>query len=259
MKKIICILSVIIFTSPAFAQRNEMLRLGAEAIGTQSDIALKVGQTIGKNLTNAAPTTVTVQIVNWVEKPSIRVQYVENGPVPFISTEMAPVLTAEVLDWKTAAKYILPAGRDGDKAYVPTSFGQQKEPAFFRSIPLRRSSELKNLLVNGMELNKTASYFNGIFVADDATYALNYAVPWQALYPSMPVLVRIPNTPELVAENALERRTHFSGVFHKDVKPRFMSDIWVFLKINNNPGWYKVILVDDEMVFIPVLGTIKTR
>ena len=106
-----------------------------------------------------------------------------------------------------------------------------------------------------MEVSKTSSYFGGIFAALDAKMALSYAMPWGALYPSLPVVVRIPNTPELSAKNALEWRSHFDGVFRQNVTPRFISDVMVFLEVNGKPGWYKVILVDGELVFIPTFGT----
>ena len=257
MKKIILSLSVLMFASPAFTQVGRaIMQSGFRSVGsTQSSMALKVGQKVGQEALAHTSAISLVPITNWVGQPFIQVRTIENNIIPSKNFPVPPsASTAEVLDWKTAAQYIFPAGRYGHEAYIPTSSDNSQGRYVFRGLPIRRLDELKNLLVNGMERSKTASYFNGIYVADHVTEALGHSVPWGALYPSLPVIVRISNTPELSAENPMEWRTPFTGVFHKDIKPRFM-DIWVFLKVNGNPGWYHVISVDNEMVFIPAMGT----
>lgn len=259
MKKFVWILLVSVFVSPVLAQESSIIRAGAKLAAPSGEMALRVTQQVEKQAAlraaEAVSATRVAQITNWVSKPSIRVQQAANTETSLGSKEQAAAVAARVLDWDAAAQHLFPEGRYGHKAHIPTLFGEQTESALYRGITIRRLDELKELLVKGMTRDRTASYFAGIYAALDAKMALSYATPWGALYPSLPVMVRIPNTPELSAENALEWRSHFDGVFRNDVTPRFISDVMVFLEVNGKPGWYKVVLADEELVFIPAFGT----
>ena len=250
MKRMIFVLLLSILPPLVLAQSGKAVQTGVK-LATQSDIALRVAQQTARQSLSRTPAL--AQITNWTGKPLVRVQQAGNVSIP-ASDDLSPV-AVRVPDWQTTARYLFPEGRQGHKAHIPSAFEKRQGAAFYRGLSLRRLDELKNLLVNGMERDKVSAYFPGIFAADEAKMALGYATPWGALYPSLPVIVRIPDTPELAAENIWEKKTPFSGVFRQDVKPRFISDVMVFLEVNGKPGWHKVMLVDEEMVFIPVLGT----
>ena len=130
---------------------------------------------------------------------------------------------------------------------------------FYRGMQLSTLDDLKNLLVNGLE--RSRSYYDGdIFVSPEPYIALNHALPrlwdtWNGkMQVDLPVLVQIPVTEQLLLENApksLGPRWIFN---RRDVAAYLISDVWVFLEVNEVPGWYKATLENDEVVLSPVPG-----
>ena len=257
MKKLILILLLTIGITPAFAQGNggkAIVRAGTKATATQSSIALTVGEQMARQ---ALSRPSFAQITNWAAKPLIRIQSPSNLTAP-MSGEL-PVLESRVLDWKTVDSYLFPQGHDGRVMYIPTSWKNWQDPneaAWYRGMKFTRLDQIKNLLESGMELSKISPRYPGVFSSSEIDLALKYASPVGAVAPVLPVMVKMPAVYELSKENEPDGRVDFMRVFRRDIAPEFISDVMVFLEVNGEPGWYKAVLQDNELVFIPAFGTL---
>ncbi|MCQ2411224.1 MAG: hypothetical protein MJ053_07215 [Elusimicrobiaceae bacterium] len=256
MKKLILILLLTIGITPAFAQGTggkAVVRAG-KATATQSSIALKVGEQMTRRSLSRAG---MIQITNWVTKPTVQMH--PNGQSQLASVGELPVLESRVLDWKTVDLYLFPRGHDGRVMYIPTSWKNWKDPsdaARYRGMIFTRLEQVKHLLESGMELSKISPHYPGIFSSSELDTALKYASPLGAVYPVLPVMVKMPAVYELSKENEPDGLVDFMRVIRRDIAPEFISDVMVFLEVNGEPGWYKAVLHEGEMVFIPAYGTL---
>ena len=109
--------------------------------------------------------------------------------------------------------------------------------------------EVKNLLVNGLEVDKS-NYIGEIYASPSIFSSLGYAIDGEK--PGLLVLIQIPETPAL--QSYLEEEIQVvtgEVIFHQDIPARFISDVWVFLETNGTPEWYKVTLEEGTLVFTP--------
>ena len=122
---------------------------------------------------------------------------------------------------------------------------------------LSNIDDLKNLLVNGLELGKSRDFPDEIYVTSDALFPLVYATPNDDEIAHLPVLIKIPATLSLqrYAPEVFEDQNR--EVFMRNVPAHFISDIWGFLAVNGKPDWYKVVLENDALVFIPASGQFR--
>lgn len=219
-------------------------------LGTQSIVALKVEQQI---LHNGVPSVLTLaQIINFSGKPLIQIQLPKDQISPVDHLQKV-----RILDWQTTTKYLLPEGREGHVAYIPGSWKEDpKASAWYRGMTFMNLRDLENLLHKGMELSKVSPRYPGVFATYYPDLALKYAVPCGSLAPVMPVMVKVPAVFELSKEKDPDGRIDFMRIFHRDIAPSFIADVMVFLEVNGKPDWYKVILVNNRMVFIPAFGVI---
>ena len=253
MKKILLLVWIILLAICAFAQGGKVVKTGVQ-FATQSDVALKVAQKVQQTSVRAAVVPVSAQIGNWSGKPLIRVR----PSAADMGASRAPVtdnpqFVVRVLDYKTAAQYLLPQGREGRVAYIPSSFQEQKNSAWYKGMHVTNLDGLKHVLTKGMTLDK-AHHYGGVFATTEVELAQKYTVAWGSVYPGMPVLVRIPFTPKLYTENKPDGGFGFIHKFRQDLSPSLISDVMVFLEVNGEAGWYKVVLQEDELVFQPVSG-----
>jgi len=143
------------------------------------------------------------------------------------------------------------------QVYMPAIFVHAK-PSVYRGMKFSSISELKNILINGMELSKS-NYVGEIYTSPFVEVALNYAVPiapdkWEGEFQiELPVLVRMELTDKIWQENAPDQ-FDIEWVFRKNIPAEMISDVMVFLEINRTPGWYKVVLKDNKVVLLPVPG-----
>ncbi len=258
MKQMILILLSVICFSPLFAQSGKIVDTGMKAASSSKEFVLKVGQKAGQQLARQAVCNIPMaQILNWSGQPLVRVRPLEDIVVPF-SPENPVSLLAKVLDYNVAARYIFPEGRDEHKIYIPTPWENQTQPAWYRGMKIHNLLELRNLLENGLELSKISPRYPGIFSTSEIDLALKHAVPWGAVAPVLPVVVKMPATFELSKENEPDGYADFLRLFRRDIRPDQIEDVMVFLSVNETPGWYKVVLQEGELVFIPAFGSIKT-
>lgn len=148
---------------------------------------------------------------------------------------------------------------DEMKLFIPESF-KQEDRTLYRGLRLKNTAELKNILVNGMEINKT--HHGVIYVSPNVSVALGYMFPHQTAQllgtaedEMLPVLIKIPVTERLLKEN-LPGKTQedFGGrrVLYNDVPVDMISEVAVYVEKNGVRGWYKVIWENEQLVFMPV-------
>ena len=146
------------------------------------------------------------------------------------------------------------------KMFVPQDF-LSKEKNFYRGMKLTSLEDVENLLKNGLELGKSADFPDKIYVTSEASFAVAYAMPSTSynsfceIEANLPVLIKIPATDELRQFSPEVFRYH--ETFRRNVPARFISDIWVFLEVNKKPDWYKVVLENNELVFIHAPGEMR--
>ena len=170
-----------------------------------------------------------------------------------IRTTQPPPTHANLLEPDILRSIVFPAGQ----VYVPQPFAEEN-PALYRGMKLSEISDIKNLLINGLEMKKS-HYVGEIFTSPSLNVATNYALPvlWDQYegeaQMEIPTLLRIPVTPLLLQTNAPEQ-FGFQWIFRRNVSAAHISDIMVFLNINNTPGWYKAVLENNYVIFVPVPG-----
>ncbi|MCQ2410799.1 MAG: hypothetical protein MJ053_04835 [Elusimicrobiaceae bacterium] len=123
--------------------------------------------------------------------------------------------------------------------YVPVSFASD-EVALYRGMELDYLTDIQHILQNGLECNK--SRYEGIFFSCSLEMALGYTT---GKYRALPVLVRVPVT----ADMSGTFKSYFNDeyIFLQDVPADRISDVVVFLEVDGQVGWYKVVLKDGNL------------
>ena len=148
---------------------------------------------------------------------------------------------------------------DEMKLFVPESFVQE-DHMLYRGLRLKNTAELRNILLNGMEINK--AHHEKIYTTPNVSIALGYMFPHQmsrlletAEDEMLPVLVKIPVTERLMQKNLPQKaREEFGGqrVFDSDIAADEIAQVAVYIEKDGVRGWYKVIWENEQLAFIPV-------
>lgn len=256
MKKTLLALLWLLLVSPSFAQVEKVVKAGVRG-ATQSQLTLRVFQQAEKSaLARSGQAITRGQVTNWVNRPSVQVLAPGNVMRGISAgTVAASSVTMQVMDFKKTGQYLFPAGRDRQVVYIPEAWKKEQAPSWYRGLHLTRLADLKNILEHGMELDKT-NHYGCIFATSHVKIALGYSVAWGSLYPGLPVMVRIPESPELPTAAAKPGSVDFMRKFNGNIAPSLIADVMVFLEVNGIPGWYKVVLHEGELLFKPVSGSI---
>ena len=245
MKKLLLVLLSSVLISPLYAQGDKVVRTGIK-FATQSELALRVAQKVGQR---AVPIPVTnfalAQIANLPGQPTVKVQ------LPQHAAQTTAVLPARVLPPVEGRKIIFSASG----LYVPGKLNSRNK-FIYRGMELHTLPEVENLLREGLELSKS-HYDEGIYTTYDLKDAFRYAFP-SARYAktsgtTIPVLVSILYPREMKGKYLFYEYSD-TYVCDRDIPAKYIEDIMVFLEINGKPGWYKVILKNNEVLFVPVIG-----
>lgn len=247
MKRIIFCLLLLMSLSPAFAQGSKVGQTGIK-LATQSDIALKVGQQFGKRVlaraTDVPTVTALARISNLPGSPLVQIQLPQTAQ----SAIGEKILSVHTLEGQQLPDLV---SKQDSQVYVhiPTRFNSG-ERALYRGLHLRNLDELKNILVNGLECNKTLC--SQIFFTNRLYGSLGYAsgLPYtdkERYLPRLVVLIQIFVNRPLVLSKF--RRALYDEYVSKNLPADKLTDIMVFLEVNGQWNWYKVILQDGEIVF----------
>ncbi len=140
--------------------------------------------------------------------------------------------------------------KEADRALIRYIKQQSKEEDIgflCRGMRLTRLDEIENILLNGLEVNKTMSKF--IYTTPTLFYALSYA---ESTTEETSISVLIAIDQDAVAEQLKPTDLRYEFYSKMDISQEAIAHVFVFLDINKQPAWYRVVLQGDDMVFIPL-------
>lgn len=197
------------------------------------------------NSAQALPLTIkTLKIVNLPSRPSVHILF--DTPLPHKSTiRLVPPRQVYPLLYKLGEH----------KIFIPREFVNATK-SLYRGMTLTDIDKLKNILVNGLEINKS-NFKEGIFTAYDPLTAILYAQPthFYDKKADIPVLIKIPITPFLEQCTSIQFET--ARAFRQNIPASAISDVWILLEVNKKADWYRVILEDGEIVLFPAHGRLQ--
>ncbi len=186
----------------------------------------------------------TLKIINFSSRPSVHIVLPAQ---PRVKNSVRLVPSNQV--------YPLLHKLKEQKMFVPHDLVNQTK-ALYRGMTIANIDELKNILTNGLELNKS-NYRKQIFTAYDPLTAVLYSQPTHFFHAQadLPVLIKIPFTPSL--EQYTFTRFPTALAFHQNLPANAISDVWILLEVNKKPDWYKAILDDGQIVLFPAHGQLQ--
>ena len=251
MKKLLIAVLLSLCVSPAFSQGG--LSRGVKTVVNKGAVQRQVS----KALSSKTSGTQFIKIYHFPDHPVMPLlspaDKAVHAPSVELPKEQLPLLSARVLEPDELHKIVFPPSQ----IYVPRDFLEAEE-SLYRGMKLSEISELKNILVNGLEMSKS-HYVGEIFTSPYYGVAMVYALPnlwdnWKGeVQVDLPVLVRISFTEEVEREN-MPDQFGLQWIFRKDVPAKMISDVMVFLEVEGTPGWYKAVLKNDEVGLLPVPG-----
>lgn len=186
----------------------------------------------------------TLKIINLPSRPSVHILL---PALPHVKNSVRLVPPEQV--------YPLLHKFKEQKIFVPRDLVNQTK-ALYRGMAVTNIDELKNILTNGLELNKS-NYRKQIFTAYDPFTAVLYSQPTHLFnaQANLPVLVKIPVTSSLEQYDP----EHFATAlaFRQSLPADIISDVWVLLEVNKKPDWYKATLKDGEIILSPAGGQLQ--
>ncbi|MBR4356053.1 MAG: hypothetical protein IKP96_05780 [Elusimicrobiaceae bacterium] len=238
MKKLLMI-GLIAFgmVSPSFAQGGKERVLTR---GVQTAISPDLPEVVGRNVLRA--TVSTPQVVR------------------LKSTHVPPSANPPRVALKKADYRMRLPGIDGLHATIFPQKGQMYVPVAFtnhsnyvyRGMQLRGPEEIKNILLNGLETDKS-SYWGEVYASPSLGIALRYALPNKYFFAKpgskveFPIIVRIQITEEVLTKLRCQDMG-MEFVFYDSVPANMIQDVIVFAQINGRMGWYKVVMEDGELL-----------
>ena len=177
-----------------------------------------------------------VRLINMPEEPLLRVQL----PQTVIPADNQ-ILSARVVNGADFSESIFP---QDDLIHLPLTLNDA-QPALYRGLGLR-IADIKDILTKGMGLDK--SYYQRLFFSSEAKEAVFHADKEKVL---IPVVVKVNVTPESQLWLSLRLCTNNTYAILQEIPARFISDVVAFFEVNGKGAWYKAVLVDGELTFIP--------
>ena len=193
-----------------------------------------------------ALTIKTLKVINLPTRPSVQI-FLGAPAVPHAKNSLRLVPPRQV--------YPLLYKLGEHKMFVPRDLVNQTE-ALYRGMAITDLDELKNTLVNGLEINKS-NHEQRIFTAYDPLTAVLYAQPTHRfnVKANLPVLIKIPVRSTL--EQYVPEPFETAKAFHKSIPAQAISDVWILLEVNKQADWYKAVLENGEIVLFPAHGQLQ--
>lgn len=144
------------------------------------------------------------------------------------------------------------------RLFVPETF-VQKDNTLYRGLRVKNTAELQYILERGMEIDKTKHEM--IYVSPNVSVAMGYMFPRlldNAENEALPVLIKIPVTERLLAENPPQKpQNDFGGrrLLYHDLPADMIDEVAIYANINGAEGWYRAALGANEILFTPISGT----
>ena len=182
-----------------------------------------------------------IQITNLPDQP--RVWLHTQSPV-----QRNVVSSARMVKEDEFISVVFPDGLESKKIYIPPALYSQN-PVGYRGIALNDIGELKNLLENGLEAQRSRDgkmFFSGwlptsLFFSKHAREKIPTIIQFQ------------------VPEDMLVYKYNYDYFVMQDISPVYFNQVMIFLEVNGKPGWYTVTLENGELVFTEQTGQIFTN
>ena len=249
MKKLIIVFTFAVLSVGAFAQEGKIIKTGAEALRGGTALAEQVGRQVAKAQVTL-PLSLPLQFINLPSATDISL------PLPsqlLIRTEEAQKLNiapqlqtvqAEFFPHRQLSRHM----KEFDDVELYAAVGS--ELVLYRGMVLQNLQDLKDVLINGLVLDKTRHEL--IHVSSYLSVALDHAY---VNYGHLPAVVQISSSERLLS--TCVKKDMMEMAFRRDIPPDMISNVMVFLKINGQPGWYNVKWKGDKIVFSPTLASQK--
>ena len=161
---------------------------------------------------------------------------------------MMQMIPARVLNGADFRKVVFPE----DGLYLPLALNDSKS-ALYRGMGLR-IADIKNILIEGLKIDRSA--YEVLFFSADASMAAHLGNDRAVIFSRggnlfIPVVVKVNVTPLLRLRRSLRHDIVDNYVFLRDIPARSVSDVMTFLEVNGEGAWYKAVLVDGELTFVP--------
>ena len=244
MRNLLTLLLVCCCLSPAFAQGNfwRGLTHWTRPAAFETNIKSAVLRT---EAALKLPVTPHIRITNLPGEPLVKLGgAADNAPA---------VLSARML---SGAEYRHLTNADNDDwstpLYLPLTLNTE-ERSFYRGFNLNNLQAVKNILENGIEIDKVSEkteekiYFSGY-----ARRAMQFSVRGDGdEYNLLPTMVRfnVPTWTNVYIHKLLCGLKDY--IVHNNIRVGNIRDVMVFLEVNGKPGWYKVTLENGELIFTP--------
>lgn len=244
MKKLVVLTLICFCFSPVYAQRGSHPHRSSRRMHSNYTLRQKVKKKARPTRTHTSEQLQRTRLLNFNGQPVVTFQ------MPTTKHLRAQLIEPDILRNIVFSP---------EHTYVPQSFAEE-EPALYRGMKFSEITDLETLLTCGLKMEKS-SYVGEIFTSPSVNIAVNYALPvlwdtWNGeVQMDLPVLVRIPVTPALIKINAPDQ-FGFQWIFRRDVPANMISDVMVILRVNDTPGWYKVVRENGQLIFQPVPGTL---
>ncbi len=257
MRKILILLLVVLFVPPAYADtRQKALSLLTQ--GTNGTIKRVNQAVLERALKNTfirkVPITTPIKITNLPKEPLVRFSFPRKFRTTYPNTVRLIPRASVFNRLFFEGPYRL---LEEKKLFVPKGMFIAPRESLYRGLRLENFDELKNLLVNGLELDKCLIPRREIYTTFTPSRALLYAVPRGRIEENLPVLIKIPFVSPL--QKLISWREYNVVVFNQDIPAEAVSDIWVFLDVNGKPDWCKATLQDGDLVLIPGYGEVRNE
>ena len=249
MRKIIILLGIALLVPPAYAQTGQALFLLEEVTTGVREVVQpgSLGPLVGDAVRQAAPRIVELSL-NLPEAEVVQFRFPAT-----LAPDISP--TARLVPREKVSDFLFSVGdmqQFGTEQYFAPRDLVGPEKALFRGMRMRNIADLQNLFINGLQTDRVILYSRKIFTSPDPLTALVYAVPNVGVDADLPVLVKIPLTPEVQSQILWE--DYNRAFFGQDIPAAYISDIWVLLDVNGKPDWCKAVLRDGKPVLIPGYG-----
>ena len=181
------------------------------------------------------------RISNFPGKPLVYIQLTQPA--------QTSVLSVRVLDNHELPQQLF--SKEG-LAFFPDSFSAKKG-VLRRGMSLRRFSDLEHILSHGLEIEKVRTYKREIFFSSLRYTPLRYSIHCaEASHHEFPVLIQIKTTRDFLDKTHMRKDAPYTFATSWDIPAEFLTNVAIFLEINEKPGWYKVTLENDKLVLSPI-------
>lgn len=248
MKKILVILLLVCCAGAGFAQKGT-----GKALRNLPKVEEQIARVAAQKYVRP-----TIGVLESITIPNLPGSPMVKFHLPFVAN--AEKSTASLLPPDDVFPLVFSRGPRAmfpKRMFVPQGF-LSKEKTFYRGMKLILLEDLVNLFQNGLELGKSVDFPKDIYVTSEGSFAVAYAMPGTGhnqlfgVEANLPVLIKIPGTEEL--RHYAPEVFKYRETFRRNVPARFISDIWVFLKVNDTPGWYKAVVENNELILLSVPG-----